>query len=569
MPLHDLPEDVLLDIFQHLHAHDILSLRQTCKALESATRERTVWHEALSRHSRQSRLPIPALAECELWVLSASDLERLTLRALRFWANWQSPRPEAYKHVPISPIRSMERSRGARNLAVVFLPNLPGHVLTLTLYNDNSQDRRYSFELWDVRQTSKAIHVDHLALEGLLGYAVNSDPDGACTMAVTRRDSNSQCISEAYNIEVPRVADSSAFRLVHQFPGYRYTIGLHGSHLVATDSEQGVRIIDVNAGRLLYTLRAPIMLNDPTLRFTECQCLDIALLDGFVLSFCKQYIFLYRIPATPHEHEHDGQTTDTAQEAPTLDAIATYKWRWRIDSLVAKPRREPPGPTGLSHGGWASATAHHPDPPLIDILIRFDTWFPWPVNILHHFVLAPNPAYHASTVSLADPTTFPYLLSTTDGPFMVHSIPSPLRIFTPSDIVLGPYGTALWIDASTDTTTPSQAGDHGQRIAGKVLTRTPLPHARARVRPGEGPQDDQVSPGPVPVEPGAMAPAAPEEVGELSGMADPAVRGPAVSVFHVQEVEEKWNRVAVDEEGGRVAVGHVDGRVSVYSYVPE
>ncbi len=28
MPLQDLPEDVLLDIFERLHAYDILSLRQ-------------------------------------------------------------------------------------------------------------------------------------------------------------------------------------------------------------------------------------------------------------------------------------------------------------------------------------------------------------------------------------------------------------------------------------------------------------------------------------------------------------------------------------------------------------
>ncbi|KAI0358228.1 hypothetical protein OH77DRAFT_1253981 [Trametes cingulata] len=566
MPLHDLPEDILLDIFEHLHAHDILSLRRTCRALEAATRERTVWHEALARHARQSRLSIPALSQADapLASLSASELERLTLRALRFWSNWLSPRPHAYRHIPVLPMRSIERSRGARNLAVVFLPNVPGHVLTLTLYNDNSQERRYSFELWDVRGRGKAVYVDHHALEGLLGYAVNSARDGACTMTITRRASTlHRCVSEAYNIEVPRVEGRTCFQLVNQFPGYRYTIGLHGSHLVATDSEQNVRVIDVNAGRLSYTLRSPIMLNDPTLRFTECQCLDIVLLDEFVLSFCKQYIFLYRISANSSEL----QDADPTQEPPTLDAIATYKWRWRIDSLVAKPRREPPGLSiASSDGKWTT------NPPLIDILIRFDTWFPWPVNILHHFVLAPNPSYTPSTFSSTDASTFPYILSSApdaeshaDGPFMVHSIPSPLRIFTPSDIALGPYGTALWIDASTDTTTPSQAGDHGQRIAGKVLTLAPLPLPQARVRPGEGPQDDQVSPGPAVLSPSASA----EEVGELSGMADPAVRGPAVSVFHVQEVEEKWNRVAVDEQGGMVAVGHVDGRVSVYSYVPE
>ncbi|KAJ3003939.1 hypothetical protein NUW54_g5050 [Trametes sanguinea] len=134
-----------------------------------------------------------------------------------------------------------------------------------------------------------------------------------------------------------------------------------------------------------------------------------------------------------------------------------------------------------------------------------------------------------------------------------------VRIFTPSDVVLGQYGTALWIDASTDINTPSQAGDRGQRIAGKLLTQTPLP--KVRLRPGESPQDDQVSPGPV--DPATLA-----YTGQPSGSVNPAEQGPAVSVFHVQESDEKWNRVAVDEETGRIALGHTDGTVSVYSYVP-
>ncbi|KAL7280626.1 hypothetical protein ACG7TL_005563 [Trametes sanguinea] len=468
-------------------------------------------------------------------------------------------------HLNIRPVRLrfLNHHRNARNLAIAFIPGIPDHILTLTLYGDTTFHERYSFELWNVAGGSQATFVDTVAVAGLLGYAINSDAESNVTMTITRRSEghNHQglglpCITEAYRLEVPRTQDRSCFLLLRQFVGFRNTIGLHGSRLVVTDAEQHVRILDVDTGRLQCTLMAPMMLNDPTLRSAERQALDVVIVDNFVLSFCKQYIFLYHIP--PSARESHPQDTDSSFEPPELEAVATYKWQWRIDTLIAAPRRSPQDLTVSSLPGSRSASTSS-TAPVIDVLTRFDTWFPWPVNILHHFVLAPNPLYRVDTVDLAHPETFPYLLSSTEGPFMVHSIPSPVRIFTPSDVVLGRYGTALWIDASTDVNTPSQAGDHGQRIAGKLLTQTPLP--KVRLRPGEGPQDDQVSPGPV-------DPATLSYTGQPSGSLDSAEQGPAVSVFHVQESDEKWNRVAVDEEGGRIALGHVDGTVSVYTYVP-
>lgn len=282
----------------------------------------------------------------------------------------------------------------------------------------------------------------------------------------------------------------------------------------------------------------------------EHQCKDAVIVDDFLLSFCKQYIYLYHLPPRPRD------TPDDPQDPPRLEAIAAYKWRWRIDRLVAQLRLSP---FGSAHGTPSAAAPC----PLIDILIRFDTWFPWPVNILHHFVLAPNPAYRP-TAYPADPTALPYLL-VQDGPFMVHALPSPLRIFTPSDVALGAHGTALWIDAATDGSAAAQAGDHGQRVAGKVLTRAPLPGLRARVRSG----DDAVSPG--------LAAEVEGEGEEAQEMGADGVReapgptmrgGTTVSVFQAHEGEARWNRVAVDEEGGRVAVGHVDGTVTVMSYIP-
>ncbi|KAI0766172.1 hypothetical protein BD413DRAFT_697426 [Trametes elegans] len=554
MLLYELPEDVLLDILQHLHVCDIVALRQTCKRAESATRERVVWREALLRHSKQTRLPVPGYGERT--DLPASELENLTIRALRLWFNWLSPNPTPASEIRIEPRRQSPHNRSARNLAVSFVPSLPDHILTLTLYDDVSRDRRYSFELWEVPGGDHAHYVQDLPMEALLSFAVNASPDETCTLTVTRRDaSTQQCLTEVYCIDLSPAEGQSCFRLFNRFRGYRNTLGLYGPRLIVTDVDQHIRLIDVAAGKLETTLKVPELLNDPTLRPPERQCMDAVSWNGFVLSFCKQYIFLYRLAPASTTGAVFSDYGDEAHGDAKVDAIATYKWRWRIDSLVARPRLDP--------SPFTRKSAQR-RPPLIDILIRFDTWFPWPINVLHHFALAPNPAYNpdfTSPADPADPTTVPYLLSATAGPFMVDTIPSPLRIFTPSDMVLGAHGTALWIDASTDAAMPSQAGDHGQRIAGKVLTHAPLP--RERLLPGEDPQDDSVSP--------RFVESAPRGARESAGVRiaeDPVLGRSSVSVFQLQGGEERWNRVAVSEVEGRIAVGHIDGTVTVYTYMP-
>ncbi len=160
--------------------------------LDLATRERAVWHEALSRHARQSGLPVPRLQEAEQSTLSTNELERLTLRALRFWSNWQSPQPASHQHLSIRPYRPTTPARGARNLAVIFLPDCAGYILALTLYDDVSHSRRYCFGLWDISSTSKAVFVDDIQVEALLGYAVNRVHGSSNAMIITRRDPASQ-----------------------------------------------------------------------------------------------------------------------------------------------------------------------------------------------------------------------------------------------------------------------------------------------------------------------------------------------------------------------------------------
>lgn len=204
----------------------------------------------------------------------------------------------------------------------------------------------------------------------------------------------------------------------------------------------------------------------------------------------------------------------------------------------------------MHHFRPSPSTKRPPTP--ICILLRFDSWYPWPVNIIHHFILPCNPFFDPTTYTRIRPGEqapheLPYLHSFHDvplKPYVADSIPSPIRLFTPSDMLIGPYGTALWLDAQTDSIAPSQAGDRGQRIAGKVLRSVPRP-TREVVSPRHAVDlQAQLSEGETTVEQGAS-----------EGM-----------IFHLLEDSEQWGRLAVSDDEGQIAISCVDGRVLVYDY---
>ncbi|KAL6307286.1 hypothetical protein BKA93DRAFT_815975 [Sparassis latifolia] len=549
MLLTSLPADVLLHICGELFVSDILSLRQTCKLLESIGHERSVWNDALRIHVLCPGFPVPGLHGRPLASLSASELEGLTLRALRFRCNWTSPAPVCSRRVDIFP-PTLSLSR-ARNLLVQFLPGRENRwLLTITLYDQQSAPRRYILQCWDV-SVKEPVCVAVMTYWNLVGISVNSDPTNPAVIALSWRGPSKVINTSLYRINFTLDDPESSFIWIRQFPSNRYSIALDDSRLIVSDEDNNVRIINADTGHVQCELLVPLLFDDPTLRNEEHRCLAALIFEQYVLTFCKLWIHLYRIPSKDPSLV-ELSASDMKPPIPRLDPIAKYKWQWRIDSLVISPHR--------SHLNQRSAGSDFaPTFPPINILIRFDTWFPWPVNILHHFFLPSNPAFvPAETYASTDVSQLPYLFSSspTDGPSMANSIPSPVRLFTPSDMVLGQYGTALWIDAQTDPNAPAQAGDHGQRIVGKMLScpRSKPEHA------SEGADVDRVSPGFV------------ESRYALDASRLAAAAADAQSpmmVFNLREQDEGWNRVALDEEEGRIAVGSVDGKVTLFEYIPE
>ncbi|TBU45390.1 hypothetical protein BD309DRAFT_989574 [Dichomitus squalens] len=565
LQLNQLPTDVLLHIFVYLEIADVVRLRKTCKALEAVTRDRSVWHEALSTRFMHSGIPVPGVQlRDDISSLSSTELERLAIRASRYWANWTSPQPQCYTRLDIRPTpRPWSSSPSHRTLAIEFVTRRSClYLLTLTLCTVSSgrDNRRFAFECWDLQQGQALGHANRIAellVSGLLSYSVDPTPNSKHLLAVTSRDADGTYLTTTYTIDFTTPNTDPWFRRTSQFLSYRRILGFMGSRLVVTDDDNKVRVIDIDAGVVVVTLNVPLIHADPTLRLPEQQCLEYEVFDDFIITFCKQWIYLYHVPTLSSSMFSGSTQEDGVASSPTLEPIAQYKWRWRIDSISINARR--PRPSASSP----------PPPPAIDLLVRFDTWYPWPVNILHHFVLPPSASFARAAFAPAAPPTFPYLPPAADGPLMAHAIPSPLRLFTPSDMVLAPRGTALWLDASTDATTPSQAGDHGQRIASRVLARaspsssspSSLLGSRRTGTGAPGAQDDQVSPG-------TEVDLALVRVMALEAESGALAEDQDVSVLHVQETHELWNRIAVDEEEGMVAVGHVDGRVSVFVYAP-
>jgi hypothetical protein len=271
-------------------------------------------------------------------------------------------------------------------------------------------------------------------------------------------------------------------------------------------------------------------------------------MDHFILTFCQQWTHLYALPPIDF-------TSSSGASIVALDPIAKHRWAYRIDTLKLLPQRVHP---------LAAQSRRHPFTPRplpICILLRFDSWFPWPVNILHQFILPPNPAFDSAAYTRCvpgstPPAELPYLYSAGSSPlkpYIVDSIPSPIRIFTPADMTVGPYGTALWLDAQTDGA-PSQAGDRGQRIAGKVLRFLPRPSEEGA--PPRHPVDlqAQIMDGETTTEQEVVANKASDE--------EPR----HVMLFHLKEDSEQWGRLEVSDDEGKLAVSCVDGRILVYDY---
>lgn len=230
------------------------------------------------------------------------------------------------------------------------------------------------------------------------------------------------------------------------------------------------------------------------------ECYEALIADEYLVLLRTYFLAIY--PLQTFRHGRASPPTDVAD----LHPVSWHVWRWSVD------------------GGRLSHRARHLQTraePLLDVVIRFSSNYPWPTNILNHYILQPNYAYVPS--SFIRPTNVPY------NPHPVHmrTLSAPLRLFAQSDVAIGNYGTVLWIDTQTEEYFMQSAT--GQRLAGVSLLSI-------------GPEEDQAE------DPNAVAYSAGSE-----------------SVFNIHD-QNSWCLLAVDERNGRVALGALDGIVSVMDF---
>ena len=197
-----------------------------------------------------------------------------------------------------------------------------------------------------------------------------------------------------------------------------------------------------------------------------------------------------------------------------------HRWPFRIDSIVFRPRNPTDDPK--------LTPCHAPVPP-IDIFARFDTFYPWPVNLLHHFIIIPKLGPRGMGSSGED--DLPFMLP----PMMEMMYTSPLRHFTPNDLVIGRNGTAVWLEAMSDPHTQSVPADFGQRVMGKILSDVDLP-----------PQNPD-------------GPSGYASIDEFNSRnrhltREPYITRTPIMTFHTQPQDDTWNKIAVDDEQGLIAI---------------
>ncbi|EIN06232.1 hypothetical protein PUNSTDRAFT_91036 [Punctularia strigosozonata HHB-11173 SS5] len=519
MLLEDLPADVLLHILSILEIQDILRLRQTSKAFHETSSLRSVWHTALDTHLLAAGTPVPGIHSAPLSSLSARDLETCARRATQLRRNWRSPRPTAHA------VREVIARADAKccNLGLAFLP---GHgrryLVSTTTRLTRAIGRRWIIECWDIAEGDASRCVARLEFESVVAVRANVEPDSPYVLVLVRRSSTEQqrrvYYTSIFGLDVSEEPDF-AFKLLREFPGEHVPLLLKGDRLVAAHTDNVVRVWDVTVGTEIMQLDPPVGTMLPLK-----PCSGVVFRPNYAILFRQTSIETYVFPA---EGDHPRN----------IPPAAAHTLPWRISNLAVSER--------LPSASSSSPTS----PPLIDMFLRFDSWYPWPVNMLHHFHLRPNPDHRPGSALARE---LPYL----PRPYPTSSWSSTIDFFTPSDMAVGPRGTALWIDSHTEDRFGAGAPD-GQRLAGRTLAapRTTEEALALGVRALSNTASVQ-----------GQGQGQHDEMGALRAMAEADER---VEEMEFQ-VDERclWNRVAMDEDEGRIAVGFTDGRISVYEYAP-
>ncbi|KAL4266682.1 F-box domain-containing protein [Pleurotus pulmonarius] len=474
-----LPLEIFLHIFLYLTIEDILALRQTCKDFQAMTQSRSVWALLYQTYVLEQDIPTPKMGnERSIESMGAHDLEGMTIRSVRLRNKWTSAFPLAARKTTI-----MSHHAGNSAPRVIGLHFLPGHgarwLISVHAFHIGGQVV-FTVRNWDLL-ANPPVQTICLTSPVFGGLAINTQAGHPFILAVQRP-----------HLEIYSMDAWGTLKREKTFPDHhRRLFAFAGNTVVFTANNNGslsiMNVDDPDTETSLFNPANP--------QPDECHSVFIhtdflMVLRGKTFEIYDLFIFRNADP-------------DLVEPQRTLEAVACHKWQWRLDSGCLVPQ--------MSH-----FAAQQKSLPPIYILARFGSWFPWPVNILHHIQLTPNPAYGDSLV--VSQTNLPYLMP----PAIMQTIASPIRLFSITHMVLGKYGSAVWIDTHTED---YYAPDCGQRLAGYCLKHVP------------------------------------DDIGG-SEIQQTTV---ASTMFDLNE-QDTWVRLAIDEAEGRLAAGHSNGKITIYDY---
>ncbi|KAF9459523.1 hypothetical protein BDZ94DRAFT_1284354 [Collybia nuda] len=376
-------DDALIYVFSFLRPPDIIAMRKTCKRMFAVSNLQIVWTNACNKHILKMGYPF---SPHTLESLSLSELEHQTYRAYHLASRWLSGYAMSNRKLFIE---------GTSNTSVSEVRFMPGHdgqwILTV------SKSIWDMVTIWDV--SSDPRKCCEWSPRGAIfnGLALNSEPSCKGSIAISVLKDGEHTV-EILGIDL----DVDHNYRLHPIRSINTTfrpVTLQGTLLAIGDDISETVIWD-------WTTGASASLQHPQDEADEWQH-----------DKCIQVVFAYEsILVARARSLHLFPNPELHSEPKTYGPIARHSFGW-VDGIcvTSNPRL-------------------NTDQPLT-ILVRGESDDPWSANTnaLEFYTLAREPTYP----SLPSPYIFPPELST-----QVASTRGSLRC---RDVILGPCGTAIWI----------------------------------------------------------------------------------------------------------------------------
>ncbi|KAJ7214523.1 hypothetical protein GGX14DRAFT_360174 [Mycena pura] len=406
-PLHELPDDLVIYLFDLLGVPDILilrqvklNIRQTCKRMQETSELHIVWTNACYHQILPKGYPFPDVSVEDL---SARELEHHVRRAYllaSYWLSDKSPRCAVYAEfeatngTPVSDLRFVPGHAG--NWLISVSKGIWSTLAVWELSNTGSRPRK-RFE-WSRRDCL------------LKNFVLNDDPAAEGTVAI----SVIQYGSVRSRVEIMSIDEEIGFRSIHIMYSALDPVHFHQDLIVLCDNSDLSTVTNWKTGASA-ALQRPRQNGTATPMGLIDRCIQVLFAAESILVVRSRSLTLFPNPPL---------TLDTLiVHAP----LAEHSFGW-VDGVamaivIASPRTR----TDLV-------------PPL-SILIRPEPEDPWTADDDHSldlYVLRPADIPSLSSPAPACPYAFP--------PALASRVRSTRGALQCSDIRLGRHGTAVWVE---------------------------------------------------------------------------------------------------------------------------